>query len=115
MCFFTKGSKLRIALKDIKCYKVVRHPNNSKLYYSLMRDFPYEFNTVYKKHWWRLFLHYITKPIIEGEGYHSYTEIGCAPYPHKIVKCIIPKGSVYLHNEEDKEYCSNAIKLVSLI
>ena len=55
MCFYTKGSKLRIATKDIECYKCVQKYKDHCI--SFNQEFKYEYNKIYSnKSKWSLFL-----------------------------------------------------------
>lgn len=104
MCFYTRGSRIRIATKDIVCYKSVQRYNHYCI--SLHQEFKYEYNKIYSnKLKWILFLSWLFDYNITCEAYHSYAS------PHHIynVKCIIPKGSLYLVNEASNEYCSTSI------
>ena len=104
MCFITKGSKLRIATKDIECYKGVQKSKNYCI--SLHQEFKYEYNKLYSnKPKWTLFLRWLFNDDVTWEGYHSYT-----PQHHEYdVKCIIPKGSLYLIDKYKEMYCSTSI------
>lgn len=103
MCFITKGSKLRITIKDIECYKIVRRNENYCI--SFFQRFKYEYNKKYSnKSKWSLFLRWLFNINVTYEGYHSF--IG--PCNIHNVKCIIPKGSLYLINRLN-ECCSTSI------
>ena len=105
MCFYTRGSRIRIATKDIVCYKNVRI--NEDYCLSLYQDFKYEYNKTYSgKSKWTLFLKWLFNEDINSEAYHSYK--------HNIftTKCIIPKGSLYLISDKSHEYCSSSIKIL---
>ena len=104
MCFITKGSKLRIATKDIKCYKGVQKSKNYCI--SLHQEFKYEYNKLYSnKSKWTLFLRWLFNDNVTYEAYHSFTPSCC----YGNVKCIIPKGSLYLIDEYNEHYCSTSI------
>lgn len=121
MCFETKGSKLKRAEMDIICYKemrdMVKKANDEIAFFrSYFQEFKYKPGVVYKNksELNMKFLYYINRNISKG-GYHSY--IKCPP-PYGcsvIVKCIIPKGSLYLENKTTEEYCSTAIKVIEVI
>lgn len=104
MCFYTKGSKLRIATKDIKCNKSVIIYEDYCV--SSWIKFIYEYNKKYSsKSKLTLFLRWLFNDVVESEGYHSYV-----PYCHTAnVNCIIPKGSLYIINTDKDEYCSTSI------
>ena len=102
MCFKIKNAKIRIALKDIECYKIV----DIKESYceSECIKFKYTYNKTYSnKSKITLLLRWLFNKDITFEGYHSYS----VPFYHANVKCIIPKGSLYLKNRY--EYCSTSI------
>ena len=106
MCFFTDKSKIRIARKDIECFKIVI--DESKYCISSCQRFKYEYNKIYSgKSKFILFLRWILNLYISYGAYHSYT----TPEGTN-VKCIIPKGSLYLINEEGTEYVSTSIKIL---
>lgn len=114
MCFKTKGSKIRKADADIICYKdmyrKIQRASGTIYYKSLFQLFYYDLNVVYGgKSKLRIFLCWLFNIKIGSAGYHSYIEpYDIHVYPY--VKCIIPKGSLYLMN--DTEYCSTAIKVI---
>lgn len=104
MCFVTTYSKIRIATKDIECYKRVEH--YSTFCISLHQKFKYDYNKIYSgKSKFRLFLKCFFDENITDEGYHS--DINPFPFPN--AKCIIPKGSLYLIDTLSGEYCSSSI------
>lgn len=105
MCFITKNSKLKIATKDIECYKIM---NTISTYHcvSYCREFVYEYNKKYSnKSKLILFFKWLFDINIESEGYHSFIH----PVFGNEVKCVIPKGSLYLVNKMYNEYCSTSI------
>lgn len=104
MCFTTKGSKLKIATKDIECYKsVLRYTNYCR---SLHYEFKYEYDKVYSgKSKLALFLSWLFNDNITYEGYHSFVPNYCFGN----VRCIIPKGSLYLIDKHKEHYCSTNI------
>lgn len=104
MCFVTTYSKIRIATKDIECYKRVEH--YSTFCISLHQKFKYDYGQKYSgKSKFRLFLKWFFDENITDEGYHS--DINPFPFPN--AKCIIPKGSLYLIDTLSGEYCSSSI------
>lgn len=107
MCFYTKGSRIRIATKDIECYKVVSIYSSECI--SIYEKFRYNYDQIYSnKSKLKLFLKWLFNEDINSEAYHSYIK-------HNLftnIKCIIPKGSLYLINDEFKEYCSTSIKIL---
>lgn len=106
MCFITDRSKIRLARKDIECYKNVHIRQNCCS--CICRPFTYTYGITYSgKSKFRLFLKWIFNIYISYEAYHSYT----TPEDTN-VKCIIPKGSLFLINEEGTEYVSTSIKVL---
>lgn len=120
MCFTTRRSKLKRAKKDIVCYKimakaVLKSDGRVAFFRSYYQNFEYEPGVIYNDkselnmRFCRLFGLTMTKG-----GYHSY-KYECAVYDGDdiVVKCIIPKGSLYLENIYF--YCSTAIKVVEIV
>ena len=104
MCFYTKGSKLRIATKDIECYKCVQKYKDHCI--SFNQEFKYEYNKIYSnKSKWSLFLRWLFNDIVTYEAYHSFVPNYCFGN----VRCIIPKGSLYLIDKHKEVYCSTNI------
>lgn len=104
MCFKTKGSKIKIATTDISCYKTVRRSHDG--YLSMYQDFDYKCNKEYSgKSKLKLFLKWLFNLDITKEAYHSYTYISGG----LTVECVIPKGSLYLIDYHNLEYCSTNI------
>ena len=111
MCFFTKRSKIRLARKNIECYKEVRKVKNyyfKNCCFSYYQDFKYEYDKIYSgKSKLKLFIKWLFDIYVSSEGYHSYTTS-----ENTNIKCIIPKWSLYLINEEGTEYVSTSIKVL---
>ena len=106
MCSYTKFTKIKIATKDIVCYKIVRKDKNCC--FSFCRDFKYEYDKTYSgKSKLRLFLRWLFNKEVRYEAYHSYVSNVAAN-----VRCIIPKGSLYLINDEGTVYVSTSIKVL---
>ena len=104
MCFVTKYSKIRIATKDIVCYKCVEH--YSTFCISLHQKFKYDYGQKYSgKSKIKIFFKWLFDENITDEGYHSDIK----PFPFPNAKCIIPKGSLYLIDTLSEEYCSSSI------
>ena len=69
-------------------------------------NFMYEYNKKYSnKSKLILFFKWLFNINIESEGYHSFI-YPCFGYN---IKCIIPKGSLYLVDDVFNEYCSTSI------
>ena len=103
MCFITKFSRIRIATKDIVCYKdVIREKDYC---FSRYQKFKYKYNQTYSgKSKWTLFWKWFFNECVKSEGYHSYIHTYYCN-----VLCIIPKGSLYLIDKRAGEYCSTSI------
>ena len=111
MCFFTRGSRIRIATKDIVCYKLVVAEKDYCI--SRFQNFRYEYNKKYSgKSKLILFLMWLFNFNVTYEAYHSHIYECKDSCSHKRVKCVIPKGSLYLVNELDRKYCSTSIKVL---
>ena len=95
-----------IAEEDITCYKVMIRDDNGQLT-SMIKNFPYELNKSYHS---EIGLHKFKTPskgyVINTaeKGFHSYKDIKNATSDYVycdieqgkvMVKCIIPKGSIY--------------------
>ena len=110
MCFYTRGSRIRIATKDIVCYKSVIIKTDYCI--SPFQKFEYKYNKKYSgKSKWKLFSYWLFNLWVESEGYHSYVDDSEIPFLLK-VKCIIPKYSLYLINDRNTEYVSTSIKVL---
>lgn len=111
MCFFIDGSKIRLARKNIECYKEVRKIKSDyfkNCCFSYYQDFKYEYDKIYSgKSKLKLFIRWLFNRDVSSEGYHSYTTS-----ENTNIKCIIPKWSLYLINEEGTEYVSTNIKIL---
>lgn len=129
MCFIIhpKHQKVKIAKKDITCYKVVL-PILKAYYYN---KFKYTLNQLTPKV--RLIKHkYINLILFSkdyrirtqeiNKGYHSFTSLHTAKlrmytfFPVSIIlKCTISKGTRYYYNPTEKEYVSATILPISII
>lgn len=111
MCFYTKGSKIKRAKEDIECYKLVVTEKDYCI--SRFQYFRYEYNKKYSgKSKLILFLMWLFNFNVTYEAYHSHINKWKYSYPYERVKCVIPKGSLYLVNELDRKYCSTSIKVL---
>lgn len=122
MCFDIK-SKVKIAEKDITCYKFVRKGGRS-IHYPLL-VIPRGKTGPGKKQEWKTGYHYTeqnfpkwktTNDTIDGSAFHSFRGIsnikGYYPiksfsYGYEVIECTIPKGSYYYANRT--QYCSSDI------
>ena len=124
MCFYIeeKNSKVKIANKDIVCYKIV--DKLSKLYVnSRYTDYKYKLDELNKEINLVIIDEFKVNNVIVNEskissGYHSYISKERAirflknikAYDEEvIVKCIIPRNSYYYINKRHKEYVSSNI------
>ena len=116
MCFVTYKSKIRLARKNIECYKIVKKGKNicfKNYCFSQYQEFKYEYGKTYSgKSKMRLFLRWIFDIYVSDEAYHSYNQVCYPVNPFEVVKCIIPKGSLYLISEDGIEYVSTSIKIL---
>ena len=125
MCFRTKNPQKRIAESDVTCYKVV-YVHKKKIN-SYFKDFPYKLN----KKYFQPILFYKGEFSRAEEGFHSYDKVEytfkycglCIESTYfftyinsneRIVKCIIPKGTVYYKNEHG-EIISESIIIKKII
>lgn len=136
MCLIIKkGSRLKVATKDIVVYKRVNFTTNNKQSYGVTKDgkavigstcslisgtrrFRYRFGVDYSAQ-----LQVVIKRdgdrLVE-KGFHSFTSLRGAikafGYGSHIVECVIPKGSLYYegsNNGDSKGIASDAIRLIS--
>ena len=108
MCFYTRGSKIKRAKEDIECFKLVVKEKDYCI--SRFQDFRYEYGQKYSgKSKLILFLMWLFNFKVTYEAYHSYAYKWIFSFDFDRVKCVIPKGSLYLVNELDGEYCSTSI------
>ena len=109
--FFIDRSKIKLARKNIECYKEVRKIKSDyfKNYcFSYYQDFKYEYDKIYSgKSKLKLFIKWLFNIYVSSEGYHSYTTS-----KNTSIKCIIPKWSLYFINKEETEYVSTSIKVL---
>ena len=117
MCFFTERSKIRLAIKNIECYKEVRTIKNyyfKNCCFSYYQDFKYEYDKIYSsKSKWTLFLNWIFDISVSDEAYHSYAYNPCPPYsPIRVVRrkpCHKRYGFARGHvrpNQKGQVFCS---------
>lgn len=122
MCLFKKSRIPKIAIKDIVVYKVLNvYKHDGKKYYeTYVRDFPVNLNETVKGVF-RIdsFLISLFSDIIEDGYIHSYTNLKrakseCIIKNRCVVKCIIPKGTLYWEGYED-ELASRKLKYNKII
>ena len=109
MCFVNTTGKIRIATKDITCYKTLENDMCSVFW-----SHEYKIDDIQDTV--RLNAILINGTYYVEKGYHSYKEenearLRCIAIKkgRKAVKCIIPKGSKYLYSKRKKEYVSSNI------
>ena len=112
MCFIVKQDyRVKIANKDIICYKTGYLEKNKNEFHSEYRSFIYKKNKLYKRNC--LTLNKYRYNISLFRGFHSFQNkrmVLMNRYKKdelKSIKFIIPKGSKYMINW--KEYISNQI------
>lgn len=111
MCLFKGKNKCKTAEKDITTYKCI-YTDNKSLYWF----FPYRFNITYQKVWNQDFVKYADSSNELGwNAFHSCKDLkickeffGQEKQDVKLVKCLIPKGSLYYEGTYD-EIASNQI------
>ncbi len=124
MCFHIHNNhkEVKIAKKDITCYKLLvkRNPSDIGIFISPYRNYEYNFNkkTLYKvNNFIKTYKTYDTISITDiTKGLHSFSSIKGLKDKHWLstyniaFKCIIPKGTKYYYNPDDKEYVSLALE-----
>ncbi len=127
MCFYVsnnlKHRRVKVAKKDIICYKVLINEKKHKFLYAPLRSFTYQirrncFFSFTKKQKLKVILFGSRYQI--HEGFHSFSnkkklrgKIGFGS--RKAFLCVIPKGSEYFYNPEKMEYVSEYIRVVKQI
>ena len=108
MCFIPKRKnsiRLKIARKNITCYKIVnRSELSEKIVFSLIYRHEYRIGDVYETTIGGIRRPNVTKlNIVVESGFHSFKHKPDAKFiqcdDEVIVKCTIPKGSIYAKNE----------------
>lgn len=121
MCFIPKRKnsiRLKIARKNITCYKIVnRSELSEKIVFSLIFKYEYRIGNVYETTIGGIHRPNVTNlNIVVDSGFHSFKH---KPDAHSIqcneviVKCTIPKGSIYAKNK--KFYVSSHIVINEVI
>ena len=125
MCFYIqkgKNSKPKVAKQNITCYKVFyrsdcsgnQHGSYVKSYY---QSFKYKIGVLYELDGYMVPIKGYRNDTIEV-GLHSYSTRAKAfrekgGWDYKVIhECIIPKGSIYYHNDYKEEYVSDQIIIV---
>lgn len=125
MCLYTSMKYAKEAEDDIICYKVVEGPIclNAFEYKSIWFDFIYKIGGRYHE---RSFCTCSTESATLYEvryGFHSYATLerlaskfseGWYPNNYVVLKCVIPKGTLYFVSDDfHTEYCSQDIMVIS--
>lgn len=100
-----KGQNVKIAKKDIVCYKEVSITSDDKgklKLKSYIQGSPYTLGRIKSSK-------FDIRSTEIYRGLHSYRR----NYYNANVKCIIPRGAAYYINKS--EYCSNKIKIVEIL
>lgn len=111
MCWISNELTKKVANCDIIVYKIVI--SNTSNVMSLFRGFKYHFNKIYKE---SFTIRSNDSMYIITKGFHSYRTKSQALYANqfyckKIVKCILPKGTIYYVNDSN-ETVSNQIRII---
>lgn len=134
MCL-TKTKRLpRIAIKDIVVYKVLLEVDDNLL--TPYQDYPVEIGKTYTGSFKECYsstgllhkiYHYICSIFnknITGGYIHSYydeqaakicSKYWCRFYPTYVVKCVIPKGSIYFIGENGRECASIKLRYDEIV
>lgn len=122
MCLTTPMRRAKVAEEDIVCYKLVcRRTRGMALgsYKSYFRKFVYRLGMTYTEDDFRKDVSHTRNFYNEmyevNFGFHSYINIMYPENSQTLLKCIIPKGSLYYESCPClfPQYCSNQIKIVA--
>lgn len=123
MCLYTRQIRARRAEKDIICYKTVRRRYQSvdcDSFTSKYKDFIYSLGKTYTTSLFceippRWSLDYTIGLI--NFGFHSFADLNTAAKDRQscevILKCVIPKDTLYYESYDGSYYCSKSIKIVA--
>lgn len=109
MCLYTKQKKVKIAKKDITCYKLI-NPNMTSWFHT---EFKWELNKLYETE-----MDFCPVYKTVSQAFHSYKTLQDLMYgyfqslsPCMMVKCAIPKGSEYYLGRQGEMdgYASNKL------
>ena len=128
MCLFINNLELKIADKDIVCYKLVKRTKIKGVYKSNFLKFEYIIRQLYTNYFDIRFANKIIKHsfykcfyMIEKGMFHSYASNLypiLSPLPNcALLKCIIPKGAYYFEGyfDDAPSYASSQIKILEEI
>lgn len=109
MCLHTEQLKPLTAEKDITCYKVVYAANTDGVFRSEFREFKYSLGVKYVEEKFDKAVQSCTV----RKGFHSYRTLDvarhCALPQCVLLRCLIPKGSMYYESRAGDQYCSDAL------
>ena len=113
MCLKSLHQESVQADRDITCYKLVYPANMDNKFRSQFQEFPYELGRTYQETCFRK----VNLSRHVYEGFHSYRTVREAVL-HAcpgivLIKCVIPKGSLYYVSEYNDQYCSDTIRVVA--
>jgi hypothetical protein len=123
MCLYTRQIRARRAEKDIICYKTVRRCYNSAdcdSFTAKYKNFIYSLGKAYTTSLFceippRWSLGYTIGLI--NFGFHSFADLNTAAKDRQscevILKCVIPKDTLYYESSDGSCYCSKSIKIVA--
>ena len=113
-----------VAKRDIVCYKTMFSSPGKEVFASMYRGFKYEIGKEYSlgkelrvRYETGDFTCVVYRDI--REGFHSFSNkkelSDAASESYSRVKCIIPEGSTYYYNPDDREYVSDRIRIIEEI
>ena len=128
MCLHLNYLELKIADKDIVCYKLVEKTKIKGVYKSSFKKFEYIIRRLYTNNINYSFANKVIKETKVFISYIQYTEEGMfhsyASYLYPVIlsplpcgallKCIIPKGAYYFEGyfDDSPSYASSQIKIL---
>jgi len=90
------NNKIKVAKKDIVCYKSVLKIGEKTLRSSVI-GFTYILGRLYKRPFTKTIKDKVKyRDHLSGGGFHSYRYKTSASNSYEVVRCIIPKGSKYV-------------------
>ena len=128
MCILINSDKCNIAEKDIVTYKVLFPTSNAGIFRSIIKYFKYIIGKTYTEPDMEKTLFKVTNDRYETvRGFYSWKDLAYASHKlniynlsggghrYVLVKCIIPKGSVYYESVDLNiaTLCSDTIKIVA--
>ena len=118
MCFPKEKMCHSVADDDIICYKVVYCGTSTGSYISLYKNFPYQDDATYKEN--SVGVAVLDElPLLTCGVFHSYQTLTASGIQSlsfnkhtRVIKCVIPKGTIYWENNGFDEYASITIKII---